>query len=364
MPRLSPPPVAPPEQARNRGLRGGGARIFASLVIAAGFVWLLSRGGLPLLPPVEDLRRLSLWVIAGYAALQLLAVFLRAYRWVYLLRPIAPRIRTRRVLAIGFVGASAIFFAPLRMGELVRPYLLAEGDDITFVQASGGVFAERVIDGFLLTLFTVSAMSTAHMVSPLPTSLGELPLPLATVPAAVYSATAAFVSLVVAMVVFYAARGGALRLARRVAGMVSPRAADWAGKTVERLADGLSFLPSRSHLAAFLATTLVYWSAVFSAQLILMRGAGLEATPAQAITTVGVVALGSVVPAGPGMFGAFHVASFSSLAMFFPLAAVRVSGAVIVFVSYLSQLLINGVEFVIGMALMTRREPAQSATDG
>lgn len=344
-------PAKPPPKP---GLRAAAPRILASLAIAGGFVWLLSRGGLPLLPPADDLRKLSLSTVVVYGAMLFAAAFLRTFRWVHLLRPIAPNISVRRIVAIGFVGVSAIFFAPLRMGELVRPYLLAEDGHVTFLQASGAAFAERVIDGLCLTLFTVTAMSMAHTVSPLPTSLGDLPLPLATIPAAVYSATAAFIGLLAAMVVFYAARASALRLVRRVAAMISPRLEDWAGRTVERLADGLSFLPSSRHLVAFLAITLGYWALVFGAQWVLMLGAGLPATPAQAITTVGVLGLGSVVPAGPGMFGAFQVAGFSSLAMFFPLVAVRSLGAVIIFVAYLSQLIINGVEFVVGLVLMSR----------
>jgi len=336
------------------GLRGGGARIIVSLLIAGGFVWLLARGGLPLLPPVDQLRRIPTWVLVAVLASQVIASCLRTYRWVFLLRPIAPKVRTGRVMGIGFVGSSAIFLAPLRMGELVRPYLFAQDGEVTFAQASGSVFAERVIDGLVLTLATVTCMSLATTVSPLPTSLGDLPLPLAAVPAAVYSATVAFVGLFVAMVVFYAARLTALRITRKIVGLVSQRAADWAARTVERLADGLSFLPSRSHLLAFVGTTLVYWLTVFAGQWLLMRGAGLPATFVQATTMVGVIGLGSVVPAGPGMFGAYQIAGFSALALFFPLAAVRSVGAAVIFVQYVVQVAVNSLQFIAGFGLMAK----------
>jgi uncharacterized membrane protein YbhN (UPF0104 family) len=358
-PGASPTPEPGGSSRKGRLFEGGAPRIVASLLIAGGFVWLLSRGGLPLLPPKESLAKVPAWAIAAFLAGQVLACLLRTYRWVFLLRPIAPGVRVARVMGIGFVGFSAIFLAPLRMGEIVRPYLMAQDGEVTFLQAGGTVFAERVIDGLVLTLFTITSLSLATTVSPLPRSLGDLPLPLAAVPAAVYSATLAFCGLFVAMTVFYAARAPALRFTRWLFGLFSERAAAWAAGTVERLADGLSFLPSRRHLAAFLGTTLTYWAVVILSQWTLMRGAGLAATPVQAATMVGVVGLGSVVPAGPGLFGAFQIASFSALALFFPLTEVRAAGAALIFVAYVVQVLVSSLQCVAGFALLARARPPQ-----
>jgi uncharacterized protein (TIRG00374 family) len=325
-----------------------------SLLIAGGFVWLLARGGLPLLPSEESLRRIPFWAVVGYVLIQFPIFVLRTYRWVYLLRPLSPRIRVARVLGIGFVGFSAIFFAPLRMGEIVRPYLIAEDGEVTFMQAAGTIFAERVLDGLVLTLFTVISMTLATTVSPLPRSLGDLPLPLATVPAAVYTATFAFVGLFVVMTAFYAAREQARRATRFVVGLVSVRVADWAARTLERVADGLKFLPSRRHSSAFMGVTLVYWALTIGGQWFLMRAVGLPATFVQAATMIGVVGLGSVVPAGPGLFGAFQIASFSALALFFPLSEVRSAGGALVFVAYVVQLAMTCLQLLSGFVFMTR----------
>ena len=161
-------------------------RLVASLVIAGGFVWLFHKGGLPLLPPRSAFSKLELWVVPTYAVFTLTAMFLRTHRWVYLLRPIAPDISERRIVGIGMVGIAAILFAPLRMGNLARPHLLARDGKVSFFQGLGAAGAERVVDGFVLTLVTAIALWAATPISPLPNHLGDMPLPVSAIPRAVY----------------------------------------------------------------------------------------------------------------------------------------------------------------------------------
>jgi uncharacterized protein (TIRG00374 family) len=340
---------------KDRLFAGALPKLVASLVIAVGFVWLLARGGLPLLPEQGVLQRVSKPELIGFIACIVVCNVLRTYRWVFLLRPIAPRIKPIRVMGVGLVGFSAIFLAPLRMGEIVRPYLLAQDGEVSFMQAAGTLFAERVIDGLMLMVMAGTAMALAPTVSPLPTSLGDIPLPLVTVRGAVYTAALAFTGLFLVMVAFYAARQQARRVTRWLLGFISPRLADWAASTLERIADGLSFLPSRSSLLSFVGCTALYWLASVSGYYLLLHGSGLPVTATQAASTVGVLGLGVIVPAGPGLFGAYQIAGFSALALFFPLDQVRSKGVVFVFISYVVQLVLTCVQLVVGFLLLGRR---------
>jgi glycosyltransferase 2 family protein len=337
--------------------RGALPRVVVSLLLAGGFVWLLARGGLPLLPPKEALLRLPISTLVEYVALVAATAVLRTYRWNYLIRPIAPEVRPLRVMGMSMVGFSAIFLLPLRSGEVVRPYLIARDGQVTFMQAAGTVGAERVIDGLILTSLTFIALSLATPISPLPSSLGDLPLPVAAVPAAVYSALLLFGGAFLAMTAFYFARVPARRLTESVLGLVSPRLGTWAATTLERVADGLSFLPSKGPLVRFLVATFGCWFLGILAQWVLLVGLGLDATLAQATTTLGVGGLGTLVPAGPGMFGAYQIAGFSALAMFFPMAQVKAEGAVFLFVAYSVTLLFSALQLLVGAVLMARVRP-------
>jgi len=329
-------------------------RVVVSLLIGGGFFWLLMRGGLPLLPSSQSLSRLPVAHLLGYFVLLVAGIALRTHRWVYLIRPIAPEVPARRIMGVCMLGFAAVFLAPLRSGELVRPYLISQGGRPTFMQAAGTVAAERIIDGLVVTFYTFVALSLATAISPLPSKLGDLPLPVAAVPAAAYGALIVFSCAFAGMTAFYLARGLAGRVTRKVVGLVSTRAAEFAAGTLERLADGLSFLPSRGNLLRFLRSTLCYWGCGILSQWVLLQGLGLHASFAQATACVGIQGLGSLVPAGPGMFGAYQIAGFSALAMFFPMAEVTTAGAIFVFVTYTAQLVVNGLQLVGGFLLIAK----------
>ncbi|MET0793757.1 MAG: lysylphosphatidylglycerol synthase transmembrane domain-containing protein [Polyangiaceae bacterium] len=342
-------------------LRAYAPRILASLAIAGGFVWLFRRGGLPLIPPEGALSTLAAWAIPAYVVFQLCAVFFRVHRWVPLLRAIAPDVSPPRVVGIGLVGIAAIMFAPLRMGEAARPYLLARDGKVSFFQALGAAGAERVIDGLTLTVISALAMALSTPLSPLPDHLGAMPLPVSIIPRAIYLAALVFSGGFIALVVFYGARSFARRVTSAILNPISPKLAHFVTSTLERLADGLNVLGSPKNRGRFFAETALYWLAQLLAQFALMRGAGIEGTFSQACVSLGVLGLGVIVPAGPGLFGAFQIGTYSGLALFFPLTVLKTSGAAMVFVAYASQLLIMASSLGIGFWILARTKPTLSA---
>lgn len=350
------PPALSARELGKGARRRVAARVAASLLIAGGFVWALHRGGLPFAPPREAWPELRWWGIPGFVALMLAWIYFRTSRWIHLIRPLAPAVQASRVFGIGLIGFAAVFFAPLRLGEVVRPYLMSQQRDVTFMQAVGTVAAERIIDGLVLVLFTAVALAASNPLSPLPNHVGDLPIPVALVPRTILLAAVVFFGAFAAMVAFYVARDPARRLVKAVIGVVSPRLAEVCASMIERLAESLAFLPSWKRAAPFLRSTFVYWGITGLAQFVLMRGVGLPATLAQGFVTMGVIGLGSLLPAGPGMFGAYQVATYTSLAMFFPEQSILRQGALFVFTSYVTHITLNACSVGAGFWLLSRAE--------
>ena len=330
-------------------------RVLLSAALAAGFGWTLHAGGLPLLPTRERLGRIGWGPVAIYAGWFSLLWVVRAHRWTYLLRPLA-KVPRRDVLAIGLTGAAAIVLAPLRLGELARPYLIA-GRGVTFAQALGTVGAERIVDGIVLALMLTGGLLFAVPLSPLPDHLGDLPLPVAAIPRAAWLSLAIFGAAALAMVGFYFARAPAERLTASVVGAVSPRAAAALGRTVARVAEGLSFLPRPRDALPFVRDTLVYWGMNVTGILFLLRAAGFQASLAQATVLLGVISLGLLMPSGPGFFGAFQLSAYCGLALYFSLDQVVQEGAAFVFALYVLQTSVAVSFGVLGLSLMPARKP-------
>lgn len=330
-------------------------KLAISLLLAAGFVWVLDRGGLPIIPERSAFASVAWWIVPVYAVLCSAGMFLRTYRWVYLLRPVAGDISARRVLGSGLVGFTAVFFAPLRMGEIARPWLVARDGKVTFLQATGTVAAERIIDGLVLTLVLVVSLMLSTPLSPLPDHVGKLAVPVAALPAAAYGTCAVFGAALILMIAFNRWRLAMHRLMRSMVGLISLRLADWVMLRIDKLSDGLEFLRSRE-ATAFFRDTLVYWAVMLSATWALLRGCGVDAGIAEAGVLLGVVGVGSLIPSGPGFFGTFQLATYAGLAMFFSEALVLGPGAAFAFISYSMQVSLTVISCVIGMYLMN--EPA------
>src|SRR6185312_12956168 len=236
-------------------LQRHGLKLALSLVLGAGIAWILARGGLPLVPPASAFVAFRPWTVVAYVASLAIVHYLRAIRWRHLLRPIGP-VSSRNVVAVSWIAFGAIMLSPLRSGEVVRPYLITKRSGIRLWEAAGSVGAERVIDGLVLSVMLFVGLQAATPLSPLPDHVGGLPVPAAAVPAAAYMALAVFVSAFVLMGAFFFARDFARRIVLAVIGLVSRRLAERLAGIVERVSDGLRFLPSPGHMVPFLAETL------------------------------------------------------------------------------------------------------------
>jgi len=323
---------------RPRGFwRQHGVKLAVSLVITAIFVWTFRRGGLPLVPPAAAFRQVSLGHCAVYLLCLMAWHLIRATRWRHLLAPIAD-IPLRKVIAVGWIGFAAILIMPLRAGEFVRPYMIRQKGKVSMAAATGTVGAERIIDGLYLTLMLGICLQIAPPQSPLPDHIGKLQIPVAAVPLYAYMSLVAFLCAFALMGVFFWRPIWAHHLLEKTIGIVSPSVGKKVADFVANTADGLKFLPSFRYFGPFLFETTVYWLMNGLSIWVLARGCGVaDISVVQALVVMGVLGVGILVPAGPGLFGAFQASTYAALAMYFPDDIVLGPGGVFVFLLYVIQ---------------------------
>lgn len=121
-------------------------KVGAVLVLTAGFLGAVL-GDLDVGRAWAALRSARWVMLLPMCALYLVAHVLRAVRLGLLL---GQRLPFRRLFAVTTVGFLAINVIPLRLGEMVRPWLLAERDGVPWGRSIAAIVVERVLDMTML----------------------------------------------------------------------------------------------------------------------------------------------------------------------------------------------------------------------
>jgi uncharacterized protein (TIRG00374 family) len=284
---------------------------------------------LPLIPSAEQLAGVEPWTLPVYVGSLLVVHVLRASRWRFLIAPVQ-RVPMRDVLLLNWIGFFAIFALPLRLGELARPALTKLRHGIPISVGLGTVAVERVIDGLITSLCVAWALLALPRLS----TDNEIARHL---PSYGYAALLLFAGAFIALALFLWQRALALRLTHLVLGLASPRLAVLLGEKVQNVADGLRSIGNWRLGLAFLAESLAYWGVNALGVWALGTGCGLPMQPGHAVAVMGVLAIGILLPTGPGLFGNFQLAVSAALRLYFAEALVGEAGAVFVFWLYALQ---------------------------
>jgi len=221
--------------------------------------------------------------------------FLRVARWYPLLRPIA-KVGFWKLNRVGAVGNMAVFIFPLRLGELVRPYLIAERGKIRMSEAMATIVVERVFDGLmtsLLLFIVLRYLPTEHSQSYAELRAGS------------YLALALFVGALVVLALMYWRRDWTVRMIRRFVGRLLPGIAERIIGILEAFLRGLSILPDWRNVAAFVGITSVYWVLNGLGLWLFARGFGLHVPLVAGYAMMASIVVGMMIPNSPANVGSF-----------------------------------------------------------
>ncbi len=92
-----------------------------------------------------------LWLIPGIAV-YFVAVWVRAWRWHYLIRPLK-KVSTRRMFPIVTIGYMGNNIYPARAGELLRAVVLKKHEGVSISASLATIIVERIFDGVVMLAF-------------------------------------------------------------------------------------------------------------------------------------------------------------------------------------------------------------------
>lgn len=124
-----------------------GVSLVLMVALLALFLWNVDFGEM-----MRSLKQANPWLIAMAALLALVSYWARVIRWMLILRPVA-RVRHSSALLATAVGYAAITLLPARMGDIIRPVLLAKRDHFPVSAGIASILTERVFDLWTVVLF-------------------------------------------------------------------------------------------------------------------------------------------------------------------------------------------------------------------
>jgi uncharacterized protein (TIRG00374 family) len=293
-------------------------------VIGGFFLWLAFQ-----YLPFEDIyawialrgTRQILWAGIGYLFIYGLCHLTRIWRWSYLVNAVDDGVDQRTILRASALGLTAIFLLPLRLGELVRPYILAEKSSLNMSSLVGTAVVERVFDGLLMTgmLFAGIWLYVGGADVTFVYSSGLV-------------AVLIFVPIAVVCLVSVWQRDWLLQVVESVGQSISRR---WSSKLksfLEQFIDGFEALNSRRYLGLFVFSTIVYWALnVVSMWFLANRGFGLDISLPDMFVVMPILIVGIMIPAGPAQAGNFEFFLGKAMALFLPVAAADIGTRIAAF---------------------------------
>ncbi len=279
------------------------------------FVWWFVKD-LDLEEVGRSMARADLALLAAALVVTVQTYLIRAWRWQSLLIPIG-RARYRTAFRTTVIGFAATFLLPGRVGEVLRPYLLARQEGFSIPAVFATVIVERVLDlASVMLLFGLFAVTT-------PIAVGRDVEVAATI-----AATVALV-LVVGMMVLAGHPERLGRWAGRLAGMLPGRLSRAASDLVQTFTQGLAVMRRPGPLVTSFLLSLLLWISVALGIWIVSLAFDLRLPFMGSFMVLMFLVVGVAVPT-PGGAGSFHWFYSYTMTTFFGAATDPAAAAAIV----------------------------------
>ena len=278
--------------------------IWLGLAISAIFLYLAFRE-IDYLKLWETLKEIRLfWLVPGLI-IYFIGVFVRTWRWQYLLKPLGKvSIKTLfPIINIGYMGNNVF---PLRMGEVLRAVVIKRREDASISGTLATIVVERIFDAVVIVGFVL--LNLGQLVS-LPgqvtfAQLGNL-------------ATWAVVIFLFGLSIFILIAmfpKPAMRLSHAIIAKLLPeRWEESAINIADRFLEGLMSLRSPTDALMILLTSILVWLLETGLYWSVDQALGLGLNFGQLMLLNGVVNLVLLIPAAPGGLGTFDAAGRAML---------------------------------------------------
>lgn len=275
-------------------------KVILGIVFSSVFVYFSVRG--VEFDKIFEVLRNAKYIYGVIASLFiLLSLALRSIRWAIILSPVK-KIGQRSLFPVFSIGFMCVVLFPLRMGELVRAYLLRPSNHVPFGTALSTIFVERVFD--MMTLLGIFLMLVLH----------------ASIPVwflkAGYTSLIIFILVILFICFLYFRTEKTLKSVRPVLEKFPRRFQDRLEHLINNLVMGLKIIESPGKLLMIFFLSLMIWGISAFAIYNLFWFQELNLNLMAAFVVLVLTIIGVSLPTAPGMLGNFQFSCIVGLSLF------------------------------------------------
>ncbi len=274
--------------------------------ISAFFLYLVLRG-LDLSAFWVEVRRANYWWLLPGVGVYFLAVWARAWRWHYLLRPlkVLPTSDMFRIVAIGYMGNNIY---PARAGEVLRAALLKRNEVISISASLATIIVERIFDGVVMLAFIFLNLRELAALTGGAGLAGGF-----SIRQIALWGTTAFVGALMIFLMGAMFPKPSQRVVAWVSQLLPMRIRKRLLEISNRFLDGLASLRSPLEALMIFLTSLVIWLLETGKYWFVMQAFDFEVSFFALMLMNGVVNLATTIPSAPGYVGTFDAPGIAVL---------------------------------------------------
>ena len=274
-------------------------------VISVFFIWLALRG-LQLDEFSEVVIKANYgWLLPGIAV-YFLAVWVRAWRWHYLLSPIK-KIPTQTMFPITAIGYMGNNIYPARAGEVLRAVILNRRENVSISSSLATIIAERIFDGVVMLGFIFINLPELASLTGDAGLIGNIQQ-VALFGTGIFSAALALFLLAAIFPL------KANELGQRVIRSLLPaRLHTRLGDLLNKFLGGLASLRSPLHVFMVLITSVIIWLLETGKYWFVMHAFPFQVSFFALMLMNGIVNLATSIPSAPGYIGTFDAPGIAVL---------------------------------------------------
>ncbi len=280
-------------------------QFWVGIAISIFFLWLALRG-LSLRDVLLVLPEINFWWLLPGVGVYFIAVWVRAWRWHYLLQPIKA-ISTRSMFPIVCIGYAGNNIFPARAGELLRAIVLKRKEGVAISASLATIIVERIFDGVVMLAFVFINLPELASLTADSGFAGNIR-------AVALGGTVLFIG---AMLVFLLAAMYPENTARLIAWFaghfIPERFRESTLDISGRFLEGLEFMRSPRDVLMVFFTSVIIWLLETGKYWFVMHAFPFQVSFFALMLMNGIVNLATTIPSAPGYVGTFDAPGIAVL---------------------------------------------------